>query len=315
MIRRWFSQLPHPFPAKDRKAGFRYEISILQAEFARTQVFDRPVSGRVFFEQVIRENLDIGRPDHVQLIFDRRISRRTPGCFRTRIITDGVIPSLHIDYKNSKIKQYFKEARALRTETVINNTYDFAIGRKLQNLSELRRVGFAANRRLLDVQRISSDCWIGEDNFHRIASPTNIDGQRAPALRFADPRVTALLSALLAFRLLPRGFTNRDLRLHVAPLLGLNAEQMTPGMLTYDLRRLRLHGLIERVPKSRRYNLTEFGSRAAVFLTRAYARLLRPGSEFLDPRLSFDNVPLTKALRAVDDAIDRLWRDKAPAVA
>jgi len=315
MIGKWLARLPNPFLPKDRRAGFNYEISILQAEFALTHVFDRPLSGRVFFEQVIRENLDIGRPEQVQLIFDRRVTRRTPGRFRTRVITDGVIPSLLVDYKHSKIKQYFKEARALRTETVVNDTYDFAIGRKLQNLSELRKVGFAANRRLLDVQRISHDCWIGEDNYHRITHPAIVHGQRAPALRFGNPRVTALLSALLAFRLLPRGFTNRDLREHVAPLLGFDAEQMTPGMMTYDLRRLRLHGMIERVPKSRRYQLTEFGSRAAVFLTRVYARVLRPGSAALGDGPSLSPSTLEKALHAVDDAIDRLWQDQLAAVA
>ena len=79
---------------------------MLQAEFARTEVFDRPVQGRVFFEEVLRENLDMGRPDHVQLIFNRRVNRRTPSRYRTRVITDGVIPSLHLDYKRSRIKQY-----------------------------------------------------------------------------------------------------------------------------------------------------------------------------------------------------------------
>ena len=76
-------------------------------------MLDRPVSGRIFFEQVLHDNLDIGRPDQISLIFDRRIIRtgrsKTPGRFRTRVITNGVIPSLHIDYKNTKIKQYHKE--------------------------------------------------------------------------------------------------------------------------------------------------------------------------------------------------------------
>ena len=91
-----------------------------------TQVLDRPLAGRVFFEDVIRENLDIGRPASVQLIFNRRVGKRTPGRFRTRVLTDGVTPSLHVDYKHSRIKQYHKEGQALRTETTINDTYDFA---------------------------------------------------------------------------------------------------------------------------------------------------------------------------------------------
>jgi len=90
LLRKWLRLLPHPFAAADRKAGYRYAISILQAEFSLTQVLDRPVHGRMFFEEVIRENLDIGRPDEVQLIFGRKILRTTPGRFRTRIITEGV---------------------------------------------------------------------------------------------------------------------------------------------------------------------------------------------------------------------------------
>jgi hypothetical protein len=121
-------------------------------------VLDRAVTGRVFFEKVIRENLDIGRPGQVQLIFDRRVSRRTPGRFRTRVITDGVIPSLHVDYKNTRIKQYHKEGRALRTETTINDTRGFGIGKQLKNLPAVRQIGFQANRRLLQVQKISHDC-------------------------------------------------------------------------------------------------------------------------------------------------------------
>jgi hypothetical protein len=107
---RLLALLPYPFTGEDTAAGYRYELSVLQAEFSVTQVLDAPVAGRIFFEQLIRDNLDIGRPDHVGLVFGRRIQRGrkhpTPGRFRTRVITEGVTPSLHVDYKNSKIKQY-----------------------------------------------------------------------------------------------------------------------------------------------------------------------------------------------------------------
>jgi len=149
VVSKWFARLPHPFSPADRAAKYRYELSILQAEFARTQVFDRPLPGRHLFEEVIRENIDLGRPEKISLIFDRRITKRTPGRFRTRVLTQGVVPSLHVSYKHAKIKQYFKEDRALRTETTINNSRDFAIGQRLHNLPALREIGFAANRRLI----------------------------------------------------------------------------------------------------------------------------------------------------------------------
>jgi hypothetical protein len=119
----------------------------------------------------------------MQLIFDRRVTRRTPGRFRTRVLTEGVVPSLHVEYKKSKVKQYHKEGQALRTETTINDTYDFEIGRALRNLPALREIGFAANRRLLHVESLSHDCLIGEDQLHTVTSPIQIADQRAAGTR------------------------------------------------------------------------------------------------------------------------------------
>jgi len=301
LLRKWLRRLPHPFPARDRQAGYRYQISILQIELSLTQVLDRPVSGRIFFEDVIRENLDIGRPKQVQLIFDRGVTKTTPGRFRTRVITDGVIPSLHIDYKGTRIKQYHKEGQALRTETTINNTKDFYIGKSLRNLPALRQIGFAANRRLLEVQTITHDSILAEEIFQQLNRPRSVDNQRVSALRFADPTVQAVWNALLLFDLLPAGFSNRDLRRNLAALLGQPPERFTPGRMTYQLRRLRLHGLIERVPKTHRYRLTRFGFRVAVFCTRTYARILRPGLGLALPAPS----PYPRSLKRSFDKLEQ----------
>lgn len=310
LLRKWLARLPHPFTPEDRAAGYRYQISILQAEFALTQVLDRPLSGRILFEDIIRENLDLGRPDQVQLIFGRGVTKRTPGRFRTRIITQGVLPSLYVDYKSSRIKQYHKQGRALRTETTINNTRDFVIGKRLTNLPALRQVGFSANRRLLDVQSLSHDCAIGEDAFQRLNQPVEVDGQRAAALRFADPTVQALLSLLLIFSLLPNGFRNRNLRVHLAALLGIPPEQMTPGRMTYQLRRLRLHGLIVRMDGTHAYRLTQDGIRVALFFNRTYCRILRPGMAFIMPHAPDVDPSLQRRFHQLDAAIDQ-WIDHA----
>lgn len=314
LLRKWLARLPHPFTGQDRKAGYRYDVSILQAEFSLTQVLDRPRTGRIFFEEVIRENLDLGRPDQVQLIFGRRVTKQTPGRFRTRVLTEGVTPSLHIDYKRSRIKQYHKEGRALRTETTINDARDFRLGKRLVNLPALRQIGFQANRRLLDVQQISQDCAVGEDAFRRFNEPVLVEGQRASALRFADTTVQALLSALLMFRLLPRGFSNRDLREHWAPLLGKAPEALTPGQMSYHLRRLRLHGLIERVPKTHRYRVTDSGWRMALLCTRTYSRVLRPGLAQVIPKEASGDCSLRRCFDQFDAAIERwLKEQKVPA--
>jgi hypothetical protein len=300
LLRKWLRLLPHPYTAADRRAGYRYDVSILQAEFSLTQVLDRPVTGRVFFEEVIRENLDIGRPSQVQLIFDRRVTRRTPGQFRTRVITDGVIPSLHVDYKSTRIKQYHKEGRALRTETTINNTRDFGIGKRLKNLPALRQVGFQANRRLLDVQKVSHDCSIGEDAFDGVVRPVEVNGQRASALRFGDSRVQALFAVLVVFSLQLRGFTNLEMRVLLAQLLGLDPANYSAGSMTYDLRRLRLHDIIERIPHTHRYQLTPAGLRIALFFSRTYARLFRPKLA----EIMSQAPPIRSALRSAFDRLD-----------
>jgi hypothetical protein len=167
------------------------------------------------------------------------------GTFRTRVVREGVIPSLYVDYKSSRLKQYFKGGRALRTELTVNDAGEFDLGRKLDNLPALRELGFRATRRLLDVEKTSQDFAFSEEVFREVTGPCRVGEQRASALRFGDELVQALLSVLLVLRLLPRGFRSGDLREHLASLLGVDPSQWTQGRLTYQLRRLRLHGLIE----------------------------------------------------------------------
>ncbi len=310
LLRKWLRLLPHPFSAKDRQAGYRYPLSILQIELSLTQILDRPVSGRIFFEDAIRENLDAGRPKQIPPIFDRWVTRSTPGSFRTRIIPDGGIPSLHIDYKGTRIKQYHKEGRALRTETTIDNTRDFYIGKSLRNLPALRQIGFQVHRRLLQVEQISHDCLLSEDAFQKLNRPIQVDLQRASALRFADPQVQAVCGALLGFQLLPTGFSSRNWRDHLAPLLGLQPDQLTQGRMTYQLRRLRLHGIIERVPATHRYRLTAFDIRTGWFFTRTYARILRPGIASAFGHLPTPNAALRRYFDKLELEI-KVWADKA----
>jgi hypothetical protein len=314
-FRKWLRLLPHPFSAKDRKAGYRYDLSILQAEFSLTQVWDRGVNGRCFFEEVIRENIDLGRPEQVQLIFARKMQRKTAtdGRCRTRIITEGVVPSLHVYYKNTHLKQYHKEGRALRTETTINNTYDFGVGRRLKNLPALREIGFAANRRVLEVQKISHDCNVGADAFAALQQPKEVAGQRASALRFGDARVQALLATIVKFSLQPQGFTNKQLRPLLAQCLGLEEKDITRGRMSYDLRRLRLHGLIGRIEKSQRYELTPDGLKTALFYSRTYTRVIRPGLSLISAPVASDHSHLNRAFARFQAELDRYFDQQTAA--
>lgn len=310
LLAKWQRILPDPFTEEDAILGdYHYRATVSEAEFCLTQMLDKPVSGRIFLDQVIADNLTVGRPDYVGLIFNRRIRRtgkaKTPGRFRTRVLTDDVTASLHFDYKSARGKQYHKEGKAIRTEITINNTWDFGLPKRLSSLPQLRQLGFTAARRLLDVQTISHDPIAGADVLTSITTPiTRPDGARIPALRFDDARVQALLHALLAFRHIFVGFTNRDLRATLAPLLGRRAEDIKPGAITYDLRRLREHGLTTRIPGTLRYQTTELGYQAALLFTRAHDHLLRTGlAELTHPG---DPPPLRQAAAAFHTAFNDL---------
>jgi hypothetical protein len=276
-----------------------------------TRVFDRPAAGRAFFEQVIRAHLDVGRPESVSLIFDRRITRRTPGTFRTKVITRGVDPQVSCYYKASRIKQYFKEHRALRTETVICDTRDFGIGRRVtaKNWTALRAVGDAANQRLCDAQAADARPAPDVVTFAEVTRPSDVDGQHAPGLRFGDPRVVAVLAAIVGFTHLLAGFDNPTLVRLVATLLD---RPYTSRQATYDLRRLKRKGLITRIPGRHRYLVTPLGRRVAVLFTKAYGRVLTPGLAALDPQLPEElstRSELATAWRQLDRSLDHFIDD------
>jgi hypothetical protein len=188
---------------------------------------------------------------------------------------------------------------------VVNDPAEFGINRGLANLPALRELGFRTNRRLLHVQQISQDFAMSEELFREVTGPRVVDEQRASALRFGEPTVLALFSVLLVFRLLPCGFRSRDLREHLAPLLGDDPSQGTQGRLTYQLRRLRLHGLIERQVGTQRYHVTPRGQRVALWFSRCHARLFRPALGQLLPEAFSKDAKLRSALETFDRHVER----------
>jgi hypothetical protein len=298
---RWTDLLPLPLDSADRQAGYWWELSMRQIETSRTLVFDAPRQARAFFAALVADNLDVGRPDHVELIFaghPRRWGRppKTEPAYKTRIDTrDTIGVTVNADYKHSRIKQYLKDGRALRIETVINSADDLGCKRRLAHLPELQTKARAVNARLLDTERVGQGCVLASPAFERVAQSTlTEDGRRSPALRFGDPRVMALLGAL-CIGLNALGFTNRSLRAQVSQLLGV---AYTVNQMSYDLARLRLKGLIVRRPRTNTYQLTPDGQRVAIFYTKVHDRLLRP-------LIAADTPPAPIQLRRALKTIDR----------
>ena len=302
---RWQAILPSPFSAEDRRRGYDYQFAFRQLEISDTRVFDRPAAGRAWFERTLPDQLTLGRPDQVAIVFARRVQRNTPGRFHTKIFNVGVEPAIQVHYRASKVKQYFKEGRALRTETTVNDTRDFGIGRMLTdtNWDALVNIGHCINQRLLEHQLDACQCAPDATTLQRVVLPSIEDGLPAPGLRFGEPRTMALLASLCCFQHLFAGLTNRSLRELIAGLI----PGYGPRQMTYDLRRLRRKGFIQRIPRTQRYQLTAEGRRLAVFLTKTYTRIVNPSLAELDPALPADiaqRTPLAQAWRAFERAID-----------
>jgi hypothetical protein len=295
---RWMAVIPTPLGLLEQEHGYWWELSMRQIETSRTLVFDAPRRARGFVEALITDNLDLGRPDEVQLIFGRQVRKNTKGTFSTRLVNRGTEMTVNVFYRDSRIKEYLKEDRALRIEFVCNAPGDLGCHRKLEHLSELQAKARAANSRLLTIQRAGQGCAISTTLFERVQLPSVEKGQRTGALRFGDERVMALVGALCVNLHAVTGFTNGSLRALVAGLLGAS---YSSAQMTYDLRRLRLKGLIRRLERQNRYVVTPNGIKVALFFTKLHNRVLRP---LLAADLPPAPLELRRALRVIESSVD-----------
>lgn len=276
---RWMSRIPLPLTPADRAGGFWWELSMRQAETSRTLVFDQDVHARAFFESLLRENMDLGRPENAELLFRRgqkrgKPSGPPPGGFRTTIDQHCELVTMNVFYKHSRLKQYLKDGIALRIETVVNSPDDLSCRRQLGNLPELQDKARAINARLLETETAGQDTALVSPVIERITRPTlTEDGRKAPALRFGDLRVQALAGAIAAMLFAVPGITNRTLR---GLMTGLLNRPYSMNQASYDLARLARNGLISRVPGRNSYLLTRDGLLFACFYTRVYDHVLRP---------------------------------------
>jgi len=322
-FQRWLARLPLPLTPADHDAGYWWELSMAQVETSRTVVLTQPRYARGFFEALVTDNLDLGRPDTIEIIFDRQIrggKKATGGEFKTKVITRGTEVTVNAFYKHSRIKQYLKDGRALRIETVINAPNDLGCQRRLHNLDELQTKARAVNARVLRAERVGQGCVLANPVFERIAHPTvtariahptvTAEGRRATAMRFGDSRVQALAGALCVTVGAVTGITNRSLRALMTGLLG-TTYSMTQA--SYDLARLRRNGLIIRRPHTNTYDLTADGLRFAVFYTKIHDRVLSPLFAADQPQAPPE---LRAALHTLDLHIDqRLAHARLPAAA
>jgi hypothetical protein len=310
---RWMARIPLPLTEADRAAGFWWELSMRQVEVSRTLVFDAGCAARAFFEALIAENLDLGRPEQVELLFRRGavVGRRAnppPGGYRTKIDQSCELVTLNVFYKHSRIKQYLKDGLALRIETVVNDPRDLGCNRRLENLDALRAKARAINDRLLDTETVGQDTALVTPAFARITTPTlTEDGRKAPALRFGDLRVQALAGAMANLLLAATGITNKHLRVLMT---GLLHRPYSMNQASYDLTRLARNQLIERIPGRNRYRVTRDGLLFAHLYTKIHNHVLGP---LMNPDRPNAPPELRDALEAIERVVtDHLTAARVP---
>jgi hypothetical protein len=305
---RWLARLPGPFQARDCDLGYCWEYSFRQAEFSDTAIFERPRDGRAWFDAAIREHLDVGHPEKVALVFDRRVTSRTPGAFSTKVVTPGVDPHIQIHYRSSKTKAYFKDLHGVRVETTINNPADFGVRKTVnaENFDQLRQIGCATNSRFLEAVGENSPPPPDTTALEEVVMPSLHDGLNAPGFRFGEPRARALLASIVAFTHVVGGLTNAGL---CRTMRSLHDPAYSTRQATYDLRRLRRKGFIKRVPGRNHYLLTPHGRAMATTMTKLYARVVVPALSGLEADLAppgSHRRPIVTAWRAYENQLDKL---------
>lgn len=272
---RWTSRVPVPLRQDDRDHDCWWQLSMRQVEVSRTLVFDDPRRVRAVFEELLAGNMNLGRPESVQVIFGARAARSAPWEFSTRLLNRPDQVTVNLAFKHSRIKIYLKEDRALRIETVVNDPGDLGCKRSLEHLEELAAKARACNARLMDAVIAGQGSGIlANPVFERIARPSaDAAGRRIPAMRFGDPRVQALAGCLAVWDMAVTGITNKSLRAWMAGMLG---SPYSMNQASYDLARLRRNGLIERIPHSNTYRLTGDGMTFALVYSRVHDQVLLP---------------------------------------
>jgi hypothetical protein len=306
LVLRWLSQVPDPLTREERAAGYPLRFSVYQAEFSHNVIFKQTQVLNRVYEALLRDHLHLGRPDMIKVIFDRRISRRTPSAFVTRVLREGVVACLKVFYKHSWLKQYNKGGRVLRTEICINNPMDFMIKKSLVHLGYLGRVAYHAITRFEKAQAVALVTALDRSTMERLVTPSTDGGQRVPGLRVGAPRTMRILATLGCAGLSFKAFSNAEFRTVLVEQMGAEPQEATPTHIGYELRKLRGKGLIRKIAGRNRYTVTDLGYRAALYLTKLHQRLLQPTLDSFDSTM---RETLATSPHELDQALARLDAD------
>ena len=316
VIKKWLSRVPNPNRHLTQYYGLNRAIGVHQMEYAKTQIWDNARHGRAFHEQTIRENIGLGMADKTGVIFGKQTQRKNSRKreYKSRILHYGAIAVFTIFFGANKLKQYLKEAQGTRTEATTNNPHDFGIGKTLthENWTKLWAQSRGAVERTLEIQKLSHDPSIGMEALEKLERPVEKNGQRVGAMPRGNKKTEEQYRVLASLDLKMGIFQNRDIKSLLACLQGKKENEITSSSISYMLKKLKMHEIIEKEEGKNQYKLTEEGRHVVNYVVRA-ERILKEGlGGLLSEELPEDKdvKKLRKAEREFMKASEEYFRER-----
>jgi hypothetical protein len=278
---KWLAAFTPFFTEKERReAGCQHRLFFAQVEYCDNLIFRRRAALDRLGERLLDANRTVGQPDKITTIFGRKVTKHYRGKLQT-VIEDIKLPNpvIRSHYGNGFIKQYVRDHLILRTESATNNVADYGIKKAIEHLPQLRDRLTAIADRYLDVQQDILETFVDRGQLRQLAQPTILpNGKRIPGLRLDHPRQLALMHALVRFAHIAAGntFTTKQLHPHTIKTLGLPPGEYSLAALRYDLYKLRTKGLVRKLPRSRRYQLTPQGYSLCLVFLKLFERIYAP---------------------------------------
>ncbi|HIQ20758.1 MAG TPA: hypothetical protein EYH34_05940 [Planctomycetes bacterium] len=261
-------------PRANGRRSFRLKAAL------RTNRFRRRFPAEQLFNRLLDHNRQIGHPQNLSVIFQKRVPPRTAAKAKTHISQPyDANAAIRSTYETNWLKQYLRDHRLLRTEAVCNNPYDFGVNKSIENLTLVRRRLHDAVARYPDVQQDVLETYLDAGQLRRLGQPTiSPTGRRTLGLKLDDPRLLAVMQAVVSFTHLASGgpFTTSAIHPSVARALDRSRETYTLSQLRYDLGKLRAKGLVEKIPRSHRYQLTGEGYRVCLLFLKLFHQVYAP---------------------------------------
>ena len=312
----WLARLLPFFSDAERQQGYRHQLYMSQMEYCHNLLFDKQAALERLFNRLMDLNRDLGQPRKLAIIFGRsRFHPDTRTGETVLKVSQLRTPVISTGFKKTFIKQYVKDRVALRTETTSYQLKkDLSVNKNLNNLEQARKVLAQNNDRYLQVQQDVLETYVDRGQLERLRQPSvSPRGRRTPGLRVDDPRLLAVLHALVCFvNLVGKGcFRTAQLLADVRQALRAPAYRLS--QLRYDLGKLRGKGLVVRLPGSQNYQLTSEGGRLAVLYLKLAERVYGPLTAGIGEPVAGD-VELPRHRRgksdrlyvAVDQALEKL---------